>query len=102
MFKICIIHGPNLNLLGQREPKIYGEMTFAELNRQLIAYGGEEKGLKVEIFQSNHEGDLVDKIQSAADFDYLIINAAAYTILVLPHEMPSLACSTPAVESSFK
>ncbi len=97
MFKICIIHGPNLNLLGQREAKIYGEMTFAELNRQLIAYG-EEKGLKVEIFQSNHEGDLVDKIQSAADFDYLIINAAAYTHTSIALRDALLACSTPAVE----
>ena len=98
MFKICIIHGPNLNLLGQREPKIYGEMTFAELNRQLIAYG-EEKGLKVEIFQSNHEGALVDRIQAAyGKFTGIVINPAAYTHTSIAILDALKAVNIPAVE----
>jgi 3-dehydroquinate dehydratase-2 len=77
--KILVIHGPNLNLLGRREPEIYGRTTLDEINRGLAGLGA-RMGLTVETFQSNHEGEIVDRIQRAAgSCAGLIINAAAYT-----------------------
>ena len=77
--KILVIHGPNLNMLGMREPDIYGHQTLAEINSALRAQA-EGLGLEVETFQSNHEGEMVDRIQQANDgFDGIIINPAAYT-----------------------
>jgi 3-dehydroquinate dehydratase-2 len=77
--RILVIHGPNLNLLGRREPEIYGRMTLDEINSQLAALGA-QLGLALETFQSNHEGAIVDRIQQAAGvYDGLIINAAAFT-----------------------
>ena len=77
--KILVINGPNLNFLGIREPDIYGKNTFADLLRLLSAWA-EELGVEVEQYQSNHEGDLVDKIQQAyGKFDGIVINPAAYT-----------------------
>jgi 3-dehydroquinate dehydratase II len=77
--KILVLHGPNLNLLGLREPKTYGHTTLAEINRHLLALSG-ELGVKVTCQQSNHEGVLVDAIQSAhGECDGLVINAGAYT-----------------------
>ena len=77
--RILVIHGPNLNLLGRREPEIYGRTTLDEINGQLAALGA-QLGLALETFQSNHEGAIVDRIQQAAGvYDGLIINAAAFT-----------------------
>jgi 3-dehydroquinate dehydratase-2 len=77
--KILVIHGPNLNMLGMREPEIYGHQTLEEINTALQAQA-ERLGLEVETFQSNHEGEIVDRIQQAHDaFDGIIINPAAYT-----------------------
>ncbi len=77
--RILVLHGPNLNLLGRREPEIYGRTTLDEINRQLTELGA-QLGLEVDMFQSNHEGDIVDRIQQAADrCDGVIINAAAFT-----------------------
>ena len=77
--KILVINGPNINMLGIREPGIYGKQTFADL-LELIAYTGRELGIEIEQYQSNHEGDLVDKIQSAYYcVDGIVINPAAYT-----------------------
>jgi 3-dehydroquinate dehydratase II len=76
---ILVIHGPNLNLLGRREPEIYGRTPLDEINRGLTELGA-RLGLTVETFQSNHEGDIVDRIQKAMGACAgLIINAAAYT-----------------------
>ena len=76
---ILVIHGPNLNMLGTREPDIYGHQTLKEINDALTA-NAERLGLLIETFQSNHEGDMVDKIQQAHDsFHGIIINPAAYT-----------------------
>ncbi len=78
-FRILILHGPNLNLLGLREPGIYGSSTLAEIDTQLVELG---KTLHAEVnsFQSNHEGVLVDTIQASRDgYDGLVINAGAYT-----------------------
>jgi 3-dehydroquinate dehydratase-2 len=77
--KILVIHGPNLNMLGKREPEIYGKMTLEAINSQLLKLGAKQN-LVVEIFQSNHEGAIVDKIQEAeGTCDGIIINPAAFT-----------------------
>ena len=77
--KVLVIHGPNLNMLGKREPHIYGQMSLAEIDARLKEKG-EKLGIDVETFQSNHEGVLVDKIQQAAGvFHGVVINPAAYT-----------------------
>ncbi len=77
--KILIINGPNLNLLGLREPEIYGDKNYAALCT-LIGESCRELGIEHEIFQSNHEGAIVDKIQAAYGvFDGIVINPAAYT-----------------------
>ncbi len=77
--KLLIINGPNLNLLGLREPAIYGSQNYAALCENLRTWAG-ELSLDIEIFQSNHEGVIVDKIQAAYGvFDGIVINPAAYT-----------------------
>ena len=77
--KLLVLNGPNLNLLGLREPAIYGRGSYADLERFLRETAG-EIGAEVEIFQSNHEGVLVDKIQAAYGvFDGIVFNPAAYT-----------------------
>ena len=77
--KILVINGPNLNMLGIREPAIYGAENYDALCRMINEFA-EGYGINVEIFQSNHEGDLVDKIQQAyGTFDGIVINPAAYT-----------------------
>lgn len=77
--KLCIINGPNLNMLGIREPDIYGRTTYADLCA-LIEDHAQARGVDVEIYQSNHEGDLVDKIQACyGTADGIVINPAAYT-----------------------
>lgn len=77
--KILVINGPNLNMLGIREPDVYGNSTYKDLCN-LIKTHAEKKGAEIEIYQSNHEGCLVDKIQHAYGvFDGIVINPAAYT-----------------------
>ena len=78
--KFLVINGPNLNMLGIREPDIYGSRTYDELVG-MIREAAEELGVDVEFYQSNHEGDLVDKIEEAyfRHFDGIVINPAAYT-----------------------
>ena len=77
--KILVIHGPNLNLLGEREPGIYGSAGIDELNRNIIDRAN-ALGMECEIFQSNHEGAIIDKLHAArTSFGGVIINAGAYT-----------------------
>lgn len=77
--KILVINGPNINMLGIREPGIYGKQTFRDLLTLLNTTAAEE-GIEIEQFQSNHEGALVDRIQQAyGAFDGIVINPAAYT-----------------------
>ena len=77
--KILVINGPNLNMLGIREPDVYGAQNFAALE-EFILQSAKEFSIEVELFQSNHEGIIVDKIQSAYQcFDGIVINPAAYT-----------------------
>ncbi len=79
MMKILVLNGPNLNMLGIREPDIYGKKTYSDLCDMIESYA-KKTGIEVEIYQSNHEGCLVDKIQEAyGKFDGIVINPAAYT-----------------------
>lgn len=77
--KLLVLNGPNLNFLGIREPDIYGRQTYADLEA-FVRSAAEECGVEVELYQSNHEGDLVDVIQDArGKFDGIVINPGAYT-----------------------
>ncbi|MDD3053057.1 MAG: type II 3-dehydroquinate dehydratase [Endomicrobiia bacterium] len=79
MKKILIVNGPNLNLLGTREPEIYGKLTLNEIETKLKSLAQDLK-IEIECFQSNHEGEIVDKICGAQNiFNGIIINPAAYT-----------------------
>jgi 3-dehydroquinate dehydratase-2 len=79
MPNVLVIHGPNLDLLGTREPEIYGRATLQEVNQRLQQEAG-ELGIEVRFFQSNHEGEIVEAIHEARDWaDALVINAAAFT-----------------------
>ena len=96
--KILVLNGPNLNMLGIREPGIYGSNTFADL-LALIEQTAQEEGLDIEQYQSNHEGDLVDKIQWAyGKIDGIVINPAAYTHTSVAILDALKAVSIPAVE----
>lgn len=96
---IYVVNGPNLNLLGTREPDIYGRRTYADLVAA-IQSAADERGMRVIFYQSNHEGDLVDKIQEAwrEGADGLILNPAAYTHTSLAIADALRAVSLPAVE----
>ena len=78
--KVLVLNGPNLNLLGQREPHLYGATTLADIDRAL-AERAERAGIVLETFQSNHEGALIERLHAARNerFDFLIINPAAFT-----------------------
>ena len=77
--KILVINGPNMNMLGIREPQIYGKETYADLV-EMIKNHAEKKGVEVEFFQSNHEGAIVDEIHASyGKIDGIVINPAAYT-----------------------
>jgi 3-dehydroquinate dehydratase-2 len=77
---VLVLHGPNLNLLGSREPRHYGLATLEDINRTLVTRG-EAAGARVETFQHNHEGALIDRVHQAAreQVDFIVINPAGYT-----------------------
>ena len=96
--RVLVLHGPNLNLLGQREPEIYGRTTLADIDAGLVTLG-RELGVEVETFQSNHEGELVSKVQAARDrCAALLINAGAYTHTSVALLDAILAVGLPVVE----
>jgi len=96
--RVLVLHGPNLNLLGQREPQTYGTVSLAEINERMLALG-RELGLEVEAFQSNSEGELVGKIQEAGGrYSALIVNAGAYTHTSVAILDALLAIGLPVVE----
>ena len=96
--KFLVINGPNLNMLGLREPSIYGDRSYKALV-ELIETVCRDEGIAVEVFQSNHEGAIVDKIQAAyGEFDGIVINPAAYTHTSVAILDALKAVSIPAVE----
>jgi 3-dehydroquinate dehydratase II len=96
--KVSLIHGPNLNLLGQREAEFYGRESFDDINRRIKQYGL-ERGIEVRIFQSNHEGEIIDAIQDARTWaDAIVINPAAYTHYSYAIRDALTAARLPAVE----
>ena len=98
MRKILVIHGPNLNLLGTREVKVYGSVTIDDINKDLKKHA-KAKGIALEIMQSDHEGDIVERIGNAkGKFDAILINPAAYTHTSVAIRDAISAVSIPTVE----
>ena len=98
MKKILVINGPNINMLGIREPGIYGKSSFQDLLK-LLGETAQKLNIEIEQYQSNHEGDLVDKIQSAyGTVDGIVINPAAYTHTSIAILDALKAVAIPAVE----
>jgi len=95
---ILVLHGPNLNLLGTREPHIYGSTTLAEINEALVEQG-REAGYAVHAFQSNHEGALIDLVQRARESACaIVINAGGYTHTSVALRDALAACDLPVIE----
>lgn len=98
MAKVLVIHGPNLNLLGRREPDVYGTVTLAEIDRALHALA-REHGAEVETFQSNHEGAIVDRLQAAPGrYQAVVLNAGALTHYSIALRDAIAAIPVPVVE----
>lgn len=95
--KILVLHGPNLNLLGRREPSVYGSATLAQINGMLSDLAA-ELGVEVICRQSNHEGELIDLLQNTADTDAVVINPGAYTHTSLALRDAIVAVGIPAIE----
>lgn len=95
---ILVIHGPNLNLLGMREPEIYGHTTLEDINA-LLKKRATEAEASIDFLQSNHEGVLVDAIQKATDqYDYIILNAGAFTHYSIAIRDAIAAIKPPVIE----
>jgi 3-dehydroquinate dehydratase-2 len=98
MRKVLVLHGPNLNLLGEREPNIYGSVTLEEINKALNDLAS-KSDIELRIVQSNHEGEIVETIQNARHWaDVIIINPAAYTHTSVAIRDALAAVSTPTIE----
>lgn len=98
MVKVLVIHGPNLNLLGQREPDVYGSLTLSRINAEMENLA-KELGVGIEFFQSNHEGALVEAIHGALGrVEAIVINPAAYTHTSIALRDALLAVALPTVE----
>jgi len=97
--KILVLHGPNLNLLGSREPEIYGRDTLADINRRLVALG-KAAGAAVICFQSNHEGALIDRVQQSKkeEVGYIIVNPAGFTHTSIALRDALAAVAVPFIE----
>jgi 3-dehydroquinate dehydratase-2 len=96
--KVLVLHGPNLNLLGKREPEVYGHVTLDSINA-MLADEARALGIEVKIFQSNVEGDLVNAIQDAASWaDAIVINPAAYTHTSVALRDAIAAVAVPTIE----
>ena len=97
-FRILFVDGPNLNVLGKREPQIYGNRTLEDI-REDVSAAAARSGAKVMFFQSNHEGEIVERLQKAKyDADGVVINPAAYTHTSVAIRDALMFCGLPAVE----
>ena len=98
MTAFLLLHGPNLNLLGTREPEVYGSMTLVDINREVIAAGA-ARGIEVRAFQSNHEGELIEALHEARTWaNGVIFNPAAYTHTSVALRDAIAAIALPVVE----
>ena len=98
MRKVLVIHGPNLNLLGEREPNVYGSVTLEEINKEMNVLAAELE-IDLRTVQSNHEGEIVETVQNARHWaDVLIINPAAYTHTSVAIRDALAAVSLPTIE----
>ncbi len=98
MGSVLVIHGPNLNLLGTREPEIYGKMTMQDINDNL-SQQAKESNVNIDFFQSNHEGAIIDKLHDArGKFDYVILNAGAFTHYSIALRDAIAAVEIPTIE----
>jgi len=98
MKKVCIINGPNLNLLGKREKEIYGDKSFEEVFNQLQEFA-QSKSMDLSYFQSNHEGEIINKIHECmGDMDYIVINPGAFTHYSYSIYDAILAVKVPTIE----
>ena len=99
MSDVLVVHGPNLNMLGRREPAIYGNETLEDINRRLVSEA-QRAGVTVSCFQSNHEGELIDAIQqaSANGVQFIIINPGAYTHTSIALRDALLSVALPFIE----
>jgi len=96
IYQVLVLHGPNMNLLGEREPEIYGSVTLAEINQRLVEFA---PSAQLQIIQSNHEGVLVDAIQGARTWAQgILINPAGYTTTSIAIRDSISAVKLPAVE----
>lgn len=95
--KILVIHGPNLNLLGTREPEIYGSTKFDDINKIIMEFASKNK-IEVQIYQSNSEGEIVNYIQEHRDYGGMVINPAAYTHTSIAISDAIKAIKIPTVE----
>ena len=101
MKKVLVIHGPNINLTGMREPGVYGSDTLETINAEILQRG-RELGYDCEIFQSNHEGEILDKLHSAIGrIDGVVINAGAYTHYSYAIRDAIAAIKIPTIEVHF-
>lgn len=97
MKKVLVLHGPNLNLLGTREPAIYGTTTLADINA-LLQKQADAAGVAISFLQSNYEGKLIEAVQQSGDYDYIILNAAALTHYGIGLRDAIAAVKTPVIE----
>ena len=98
MKRMLVMHGPNLNLTGMREPGVYGTETLEEINRRIAAHA-ERRGYACDFFQSNHEGELLDRLHAARGaYDGVALNAGDYTFTSIALRDAIAACGVPVVE----